>query len=101
VFVVSGSITHQSVVELYAAIQDSIEKGGSRIVLDLKGTSYVDSSGIGLLVKTSNIAKESGGDLRLVSAPRVFLEVMRLSGLTDQVGTFASTDAAVESFANP
>jgi len=54
-----------------------------------------------LLVKTSNIAKESGGDLRLVSAPRVFLEVMRLSGLTDQVGTFASTDAAVESFANP
>jgi anti-sigma B factor antagonist len=43
--------------------------GGRKVVFDIRGVSYIDSAGIGMLAMTAGKLKEAGGRLVLVSAP--------------------------------
>jgi anti-sigma B factor antagonist len=62
-------------------IRSLLGAGFLRIVLDLKGTSYIDSSGLGELVLGFTMARNLGGNLRLNrlhGKPRDLLELTKL-----------------------
>jgi anti-sigma B factor antagonist len=47
-------------------INDLIDRGRTKVVLDLGGVTYIDSSGIGMLAGKLKRVKEHGGDIRLL-----------------------------------
>ena len=47
-------------------IRDLIERGHVKIVVDLGGVTYIDSSGVGMLVGKLKGVREKGGDIRLL-----------------------------------
>ena len=49
-----------------------------RIVLDLRNTSYIDSAGVGWLVKFHKLCQQFGGVLVLHSLPPAILAILRL-----------------------
>jgi anti-anti-sigma factor len=49
-----------------------------RILLDLENTSYIDSAGVGWLVKFHKLCQQSGGLLVLHSLPPAILAILRL-----------------------
>ncbi len=51
--------------ELKEVVLNAIEDGTNRVVVDFSNTSYIDSSGLGVLVSISKKIREAGGDLRL------------------------------------
>ena len=53
----------------------------AEIVIDLLDVTFMDASGLGLLVGTKNRQQRHGGDLRLCNAPPCVMTLLRLTGL--------------------
>jgi anti-sigma B factor antagonist len=47
-------------------IRDLVDRGCVKVVLDLGGVNYIDSSGVGMLAAKLKTLKEKGGDLKLL-----------------------------------
>jgi anti-sigma B factor antagonist len=91
---ISGRITlGEGNVMLREIVRELAEKGNKKIVLNLGEVQYVDSSGIGELVKTHTTVRNQGGQLRLVNLNKrvnALLQMTRLSAVFDIEGDEAS-----------
>jgi anti-anti-sigma factor len=94
---VAGEIdfaTHQA---LLGTLTDEIEHGHRRIVLDMSGVTFCDSTGLGVLVQIHQRAAEGGGWLRIAAptdAVRRALEITNLDRLIPAYATVAEATAA-------
>lgn len=84
---ITGRITlGEGNVMLREIVRELIDKGNKKIVLNLGEVQYVDSSGVGELVKTHTTVRNQGGQLRLANlTKRVndLLQMTRLSAVFD------------------
>jgi anti-sigma B factor antagonist len=60
------------------------QDGRSHVVVDLAGTDFIDSSGLGALVSGLKTARAAGGDLKIACAQTQILTVLTLTNL-DQI----------------
>jgi anti-sigma B factor antagonist len=99
ILAVTGRITlGEGNVMLRDVVRDLADKGTRRVILNLSEVNYIDSSGVGELVKTHTTIQNKGGKLKLSSLnKRVhdLLEMTRLSAVFDIHNDEAS---AIESF---
>ena len=64
----SGRITlGEASVVVRDVINDLMGKGNKKILLNLVGVNYIDSSGIGVLVSSFSTVRSQGGELKLVN----------------------------------
>jgi anti-sigma B factor antagonist len=90
----------QGEVDLYASSQlrDAIlrltEEGENRIVIDLNNVSFMDSSGLGVLVAGLKRARERGGELALVFGEGSVQKVLGITGLDKVFPTHGSVGEA-------
>jgi anti-sigma B factor antagonist len=83
---------------LRTAIRDLIDTGESRIVLNLKEVTYIDSSGLGEMVSAYATVRNSGGEVRLLNPPAKLDSLMQLTKLCTLFATFNDEATAVASF---
>ena len=81
-------------------IKDLISAGDSRIVLNLKGVTYIDSAGLGELVGSYASARNQGGQLKLAAVPPKLDDLLQLTKLYTVFAAFESETEAVASFAS-
>ena len=78
----SGEIDHHSarnaMREMELAVDAALPK---KLVLDMTGVTFMDSSGIGLIMGRYKLMQSIGGSLRVINAPAAIQKIMRLSGL--------------------
>jgi anti-sigma B factor antagonist len=79
-------------------IRDLIERGVAKVVVDLGGVTYIDSSGVGMLVAKMKSLKEHGGDMRLLNLNRRAESLLGMLKLLVVFETFQDEAAAVRSF---
>jgi anti-sigma B factor antagonist len=84
VITVSGEVDLASSPELDAAVIAAIESGSSSLVIDLTDVSFMDSSGLGVIVRGLKRCREADKDLDLVITNERVLKVFGITGL-DQV----------------
>src|SRR5262245_53093263 len=65
------------------------------IVADLSAVDYIDSSGVGVLVRLHTKARSAGGDLKLCALPARIAEVLRLTRLVSIFGTYGTQAEAI------
>jgi anti-sigma B factor antagonist len=84
---ISGRITlGEGNVMLREIVRELADKGNKKIVLNLGEVQYMDSSGVGELVKTHTTVRNQGGQLRLINLnKRVddLLQMTRLAAVFD------------------
>jgi anti-anti-sigma factor len=68
------------------------------IVLDLAAVEFVDSGGLGLLVRMLHQAEAAGGDLKLCALPARIKEILRVTKLHTVFDCHQSQADAVEAF---
>jgi len=71
-------------------LRETLRSGTKKILLDMRGVKYVDSTGIGELVGLFTNASETGAGVRLCNVPqkvRDILEVTRLITVFEVYGT--------------
>jgi anti-sigma B factor antagonist len=82
-------------------IRELARKGQKRILLNLKDVRYIDSSGIGDLVRSATSLRREGGDLKLLSPAPMVLEVLHITRLDKILEIKDDELLAVQSFSQP
>ena len=78
----SGRITlGEASAALRQTIGELVDKGNTKIVLNLGEVTYIDSSGIGGLVSGFNITRGQGGELKLVNVTKKVHDLLRMTKL--------------------
>ena len=78
-----------------------IDRGCVKIVVDLGGLTYIDSSGVGMIVFQLKALKQSGGGMKLLHLNRRSETLFGMLKLLIVFETFDDEAAAVRSFAPP
>ncbi len=87
-----------TLIAMEEALKKRIEDGSRKLVLDLTGLSYIDSSGIGAIVMYAGRMKQAGGRMRVAGAQGVVaraFEIVRLSVVVPQDSNVAAACAAL------
>jgi anti-sigma B factor antagonist len=91
----SGEIDLATVPTVRQAIGDQLAAGMTLLLLDLSAVTFIDSTGLGVLVGAGKKAAQLGGAIRVVSDnPRV-VRLLTLTGLTLALGVHANRESAL------
>jgi anti-sigma B factor antagonist len=95
---VSGRLTSFEGQAFREAIQRLLRQGENNIILNLKGLDYLDSSGIGELVRNYLVVVKKGGAMKVVGlAPKVE-EILKVTQLYQVFPEFPDEESALDSF---
>ena len=84
--------------ELKKIMADYVKKGIFKIVVNLKETSFVDSSGLGALVSQIATCRANGGDVRLEAVGKEVMRVLGITQLDKVLKLFSDVEEAVNSY---
>jgi anti-sigma B factor antagonist len=98
---VSGSLTSFEAGALRDAICGLIAKKRNDIVLNLGGLEYLDSSGIGELVRNYLTVIKSGGTMKVVGLSSKVEDILKITQLYKVFPEFPDEEAALKSFPPP
>ncbi len=87
-----------AVDRLRETLDDLMGSGDTRILLDLSEVPWIDSSGIGLLVKLLTSAKQQGGAMKLLNPSKFTVQTLKMIALLDVFEIFEDPQVAVASF---
>ena len=78
----SGEIDHHGAREMMAQLDDAIAtRLPARLVLDLSGVTFMDSSGIAVLLRALRQEQHIGGTLRVTDIPAQARRVLDAAGV--------------------
>jgi anti-anti-sigma factor len=96
---VSGKITIGiGDVQLRNAVQEALNGGATKILLSLKDTTTIDSSGVGELVSSYVQSTNRGGKLKLVALPTKVRDILFITQLITVFEVYDDEKEAVASF---
>jgi stage II sporulation protein AA (anti-sigma F factor antagonist) len=77
-----GELDHHAALAARSMIRDTVEQDlPGKLVLDLSGLSFMDSSGIALLLRTHRRLTQLGGTLRVIKIPTQPRKVLDAAGV--------------------
>lgn len=85
----SGDLDMGTATILGDAIQGAIDGGADRVVVDLRGLEFMDSTGITLVTRYNNYAQQDGFNLALIPGKPRIRRLFELTGLAEYF-TFVS-----------
>jgi anti-sigma B factor antagonist len=95
----SGKITlGEGTMTVRNTVLDVLKDGGKKIILNLADVNYIDSSGIGELVRTYITVSSGGGQLKLLSLTKKIQELLQITKLLTVFQVYDSESAALASF---
>lgn len=78
---ISGEIDHHSARPLRAKIDEALYYYRCpKVSLDLSSVGFMDSSGLGLILGRFTLARELGGELRIINPNDSVMKVLDLAG---------------------
>lgn len=95
----SGKITiGEGSVALRSAIRRLLEEGKKKILLNLAGVGYIDSSGIGELVSSYTAIDREGGQLKLLNLTQKLRDLLVITKLLTVFDVSDSEAEALNSY---
>jgi anti-sigma B factor antagonist len=92
---VSGEIDLYTVPRLHGELVSALADGGAlRLVVDMSGVEFCDSTGMNVLLNAHRRAREQGGDLELAGPRPTVRKILHVTGL-ESVFTVLDDPAAV------
>ena len=95
VLAVHGEVDVYTAPRFRERLIELVSEGKTRIVVDLEGVDFLDSTGLGVLVGGLKRLRSHDGDLSLVCTQSRILKVFEITGLTKVFTIYDSVDAAV------
>ena len=97
---VSGKLTSLESGALNNSIAQLLKEGRKQILLNLKGLTYLDSSGIGELVRTYLSVIKRDGEMKVVGLTDKAEEILKITKLYQVFQEFQDERSALQSFPN-
>ncbi len=87
-------VAGNEVFTLHSHVQDAIEKYGE-VVLQLEGVEFIDSSGLGAMMRLVESARAKGGDVKLSGLTPQIRKALELTHLLAQFETYDCMEEAI------
>lgn len=97
---VEGNISQENVPLFRVKLQELLEEGNARIVLDMADAQYVSSIGLAAIIDFKAKALKLGGDIRLASLNYLVKNLFEITNLLRKFRVFADREEAVRSFSD-
>jgi anti-anti-sigma factor len=91
-----GSLDLDSVTVLTTTLEQVLDRPAPRIVVDLSGVEFCDSTGLSAFVVGHNRARAAGGWLRLAAPGEWMSGLLDTVGLTGRLGVYPTVAEALE-----
>jgi anti-anti-sigma factor len=91
----AGRLDLLSAAELKRLLVEEVGAGQSRLVVDLEGVAFIDSSGLGALIGGLKAARTAGGNLRLARAGEQALTILELTTLDRVLRPYPTVEDAL------
>ena len=79
-------------------INSLIQQGQKKLILNLEGVPYVDSAGLGEIVRTYTTVSRQGGNLKLLNLTKRIEDLLSITKLLTVFDTYESDQEALNSF---
>jgi len=96
--VLEGSLNTTTSEEFNQAIQNHLDQGRSKIIIDCRRVEYISSVGLGSLVALQARVRKKGGDVKLAGLYGLAADTIRLVGLDKLLGIYGDMEYAREAF---
>ena len=90
-----GRLDLLSAAELKRLLVEEVGAGQNRLVVDLLGVTFIDSSGLGALIGGLKATRTAGGNLRLARAGEQALTILELTTLDRVLRPYPTVEAAL------
>lgn len=91
-----GELDHHSAEEVRVKIDDRIDRDNIRkVILNFDGVSFMDSSGIGVVIGRYKKMKNRDGNLCIAKINKNISKVFEISGIKKLIKIFDNLDEAV------
>ena len=95
----SGKITiGKGDIALRDAVDEAMAAGSSKLLVDFRRVTRMDSSGMAELVAAFKRVSESGGQIKLLRLPANIKDVLSITQIAQVFDIFEDEDEAVSSF---
>ena len=97
ILAISGRLDAVTVSDAEASLNDLIDGGRDKVIIDFTSLEYISSAGLRFVLAGAKKLQAKGGSLLLVGLSGVVKEVFELAGFYDLLPVFASEKEALES----
>lgn len=94
----TGRLDVSGAPALRDAITEAVKNGPSRVVIDMEGISFVDSTGLGSVIAALKQIRGSQGELRLAAPNQQVRVVLELTTLDRVFPYYATVEEALTGF---
>lgn len=91
-----GRLTLTSAGEFKALVEHTVARGRPLVVVDLDGTTFMDSSGLGALVSGLRATRTASGDLRIARPNEQVVTVLTLTTMDRVLRPYATVEDALD-----
>lgn len=98
VLVLTGDLDMVAADHLKRTLSELVDSGQLRLVIDLGGVGYVDSSGLHALVLGMKQARMAGGDVKLCALQADVRSVFEMTRLNKHVAVYPTREEAMTSW---
>jgi len=98
ILTISGEIEIYNAGHLKAALQQMLDKGQNRLVLNMEEIPFIDSTGIGALLLMVPLIRKAGGDIKLAAVSENVLKVFQITQLSKFFQIYDNDTEAVKAF---
>jgi anti-sigma B factor antagonist len=102
VMVAGGELDFAASPQLKDRLTERIHAGARRLILDLSGATFVDSTAIGALMSVATLLNELGGGVLLIVCPdenRRVLRIFEIAGIESLTAVHRSREQAIRALA--
>lgn len=94
----TGSIDATTNQQFEQELTEILSQGVRKVILVLRGIKYINSTGLGTIVKCVDTFREVGGDIKMVGIPTKVIALFEMLGLLALFETYDDLEEAISSF---
>jgi len=96
-----GYVDAHTFTEFEEELTKLVEGGHYNLLLDLEKLTYINSTGLGLLMATFRQVRQHNGDLVIAKMSDKITNIFNLLGFSRLISTYATEPEAMQKFAQP
>jgi anti-anti-sigma factor len=93
-----GRLDTNTSPEAQKSLNEHIDGGASKLVLDFAQLDYISSAGLRILLATAKKLRGSKGEMRLANLNETVKEIFDVSGFSALLNVFGNTEDALKGF---
>ena len=94
----NGKIDTEGSTELLEKLHTLTDQGERNLLLDFSGVSYINSSGLRVLLVVAKKLNGLSGKITLAKVNEQIRQVLRVSGFSSIIGVYPSREEALQAF---